>query len=99
MHIVLYQFRVKQNHEEQFIKAWKVLTLLIHKHEKSLGSRLHKKKDLHYVAYAQWPSKEHFKNAGEKLPLESNAIRARMRDSCEDVKVLDELEVIEDLLV
>ena len=39
------------------------MTNLIKLHEGSLGSRLHKQKELHYIAYAQWPSKEIFDNS------------------------------------
>ena len=53
MYIVIYEFKVKENYDHKFIDSWKILTNLIQKHEGSLGSRLHKQKDLHYMAYAQ----------------------------------------------
>ena len=52
MYIVIYEFKVKENCDHKFIDSWKTLTNLIQKYEGSLGSRLDKQKDLHYLAYA-----------------------------------------------
>tara|TARA_R110002049_G_scaffold159908_3_gene324948 strand:- start:671 stop:988 length:318 start_codon:yes stop_codon:yes gene_type:complete len=97
MYIVLYAFKVKPNQEENFIDSWKGLTSLIYKHEGSLGSRLHKKDVLNYIAYAQWPDKKTFDKSGKNLPEEANVYRNKMRSSCEKVEVLEKLEVVEDL--
>ena len=98
MYVVLYSFVVKPNHEDQFLEAWKGLTALIYKHEDSLGSRLHKKEDLNFIAYAQWPSKIIFDNAGQHLPEEANTFKNGMKASCIKIEILNKLEVIEDLL-
>ena len=98
MFAVIYIFKVKSGEEEQFISSWKGLTKLIYKHEGSKGSRLHKSKDLEYIAYAQWPSKEKWKNAGENLPTEADKFRKDMRDACIDITTKYELDLIDDLL-
>ena len=98
MYIVLYNFAVKPDKEKQFIESWKGFTNLIYKHEGSLGSRLHKKDQLNFIAYAQWPSKDKFDNSGGNLPEEADNFRDLMRASCETIEVLHELEVVEDLL-
>ncbi|NRD18490.1 antibiotic biosynthesis monooxygenase [Winogradskyella eckloniae] len=98
MYIILYTIKIKPNQEEDFIEAWKGLTELIYKNEGSLGSRLHKKDALSYFAYAQWPDKETFDNAGGNLPKEANRFREKMRASCEKFEVLETFEMIEDLL-
>ncbi|WP_418508862.1 antibiotic biosynthesis monooxygenase family protein [Corallibacter sp.] len=98
MYIVLYTFKIKKDHKEDFIKAWKGLTKLIYKHEGSLGSRLHKKDTLTYIAYAQWPDKTTFDNAGKNLPQEAEHFRCLMKASCEKVDIIEKLDVIEDLL-
>ncbi|NRD22120.1 antibiotic biosynthesis monooxygenase [Winogradskyella litoriviva] len=98
MYVVMYAFRVKPNQEDSFIEAWKGLTSLIYKHEGSLGSRLHKKDDLKYLAYAQWPNQSTFDKAGANLPEEANRYREIMKSACEKVEVLEKLEVVEDLL-
>lgn len=98
MYTVLYSFEVKPNHFDDFVKGWKGLTELIYKYEGSLGSRLHKSDERNYIAYAQWPSKSIFENAGKKLPKEANYYRDLMRSSCKNVEVLNKLEVVEDLL-
>ncbi|MDN3491631.1 antibiotic biosynthesis monooxygenase family protein [Winogradskyella bathintestinalis] len=98
MYIVLYNIVIKPNQEEKFIEAWKGLTELIYKYEGSLGSRLHKKDALNFFAYAQWPDKNTFDNAGENLPEEVNHFRDTMRETCETFEVLEKFEMIEDLL-
>jgi len=98
MYIVLYDFKVKPNQAENFIEAWKGLTRLIYEYEGSLGSRLHKKEDLHYIAYAQWPNKSHFNDAGGKLPKAAEIYRDSMKQACSKIEILDKLEVVEDLL-
>ncbi len=98
MYSILYAFIVKPNQEKQFIESWKGLTSLIYKYEGSLGSRLHKKKHLHYIAYAQWPSKILFEVSGKNLPEQATYYRNLMRESCEKIEVMEKLEVVEDLL-
>ena len=98
MYIVLYTIIIKPNQEEKFIEAWKGLTSLIYKYEGSLGSRLHKKDTLNFFAYAQWPDKNTFDNAGGNLPEDANHFRDTMKASCEKFEVLEKFEMIEDLL-
>ncbi|WP_179009515.1 antibiotic biosynthesis monooxygenase family protein [Winogradskyella forsetii] len=98
MYIVLYGIKIKPNQEENFIEAWKALTSLIYKYEGSLGSRLHKKDALNFFAYAQWPDKTTFDNAGGNLPEEADHFRNRMKATYKKFEVLEKFEVIEDLL-
>lgn len=98
MYIVLYNFQIKPELEKDFIKGWKGLTSLIYKFEGSLGSRLHKKDNENYIAYAQWPNKTVFENSGSNLPEQADHFRDMMRASCQDIKVLEKLDVTEDLL-
>jgi antibiotic biosynthesis monooxygenase len=99
MFAVIYLFDVKPNQEEKFEKSWSDLTKLIYKFEKGLGSRLHRQNERKYIAYAQWPNKSTWLNSGENLPDESKVIRQIMRDSCEKIETLYELEVVNDLLI
>jgi heme-degrading monooxygenase HmoA len=98
MYSVLYEFKVKPEMEEQFVKSWSALTKLIYKHEGSLGSRLHKKSDLEYIAYALWPNKAKFNAIHNNLPDTAIAYRDTMRASCNTVGIMYQCEVIEDLL-
>ena len=98
MFSVIYTFRVKEGRDKDFIVGWRGLTKLIYEYEGSLGSRLHKKSEGEYVAYAQWPSKEVWKNAGGKLPEIAAESRDLMKYSCEDIQTAYELDVIEDLV-
>ncbi|MEC3906343.1 antibiotic biosynthesis monooxygenase [Tamlana sp. 2201CG12-4] len=98
MYIVLYSFVVKSNREKEFVQSWKALTELIYKHEGSLGSRLHKEADQHYIAYAQWPDKSKFENSGHNLPDEAEFFRKLMRESCKKIEIVKKLEVVDDKL-
>ena len=98
MFAVIYQFKVKENRKAEFINAWKQLTQLIYEYEGSLGSRLHKHKDGSYLAYAQWPDRETWKNSGNNLPDSADKIRRTMRDCCTGIETLYELDCTEDLL-
>lgn len=96
---IIYQFTVKENQHKAFIEAWKEMTLLIRECRNGLGSRLHKKDENTYIAYAQWPDKETRDNTSNKLPEHANEVRRKMRDACTKVETLYEMEVLEDLLV
>jgi heme-degrading monooxygenase HmoA len=98
MFSVIYSFQVKPGCEQDFIDSWAELTELIYQYEGSLGSRLHKKGDLHYIAYAQWPDKETWQKAGGKLPQSSISVRDEMKNSCEEIETLREWEVVKDIL-
>lgn len=57
---VLFRWDIKPGHEQSFQEGW---SAIIHRNiEKygALGSRLHKTKDNHWIAYSQWISEEHF---------------------------------------
>lgn len=99
MFTVIYSFKVKPGEEQDFEKAWRDLTVLIYKYEGSLGSRLHKQNEINYIGYAQWPDKITWVNSGSKMPQMSKDIRKKMRESCEEIETLFELEVIDDLLI
>jgi hypothetical protein len=83
MYIVLYQWRVKTGKEEQFREGWRRVTEAIYQAFGSLGSRLHKIEGGPWVAYAQWPSKEHFEQAQQKDILIDEAGYSMMKDSIE----------------
>lgn len=95
---VVYSFTVKTGAEEDFKKAWKELTELIYKNAGSLGSRLHREDELHFIAYAQWPHRQSWKESSAKLPERAELLKNRMQAACTEIKVLYELDVAEDLL-
>ncbi len=98
MFIAVYYFKVKENREKEFIKAWEDLTKLIYENENSLGSRIHRKSEYEFIAYAQWPNKETWKNSGAHLPPEADVAFRLMKDSCELIRTDHELEMVSDLL-
>lgn len=98
MFTVIYSFKVIPEKATDFIEAWKGLTELIYDYEGSLGSRLHQQSKDIYIAYAQWPNKKTWEEAGEKLPESAQELRKIMRESCLEINTTHELVVVEDLL-
>lgn len=98
MFTVIYSFKVKPNRELEFIDSWNGLTSLIYKHEGSLGSRLHSVKENYFIAYAQWPDKETWKNSGDNLPDLAVEFRKGMKESCISIDTLYKMDVVSDLL-
>lgn len=72
------------------------MTSTIFENCNSLGSRLHKSSDTKNVAYAQWPDETTFRES--KLPNDFEKLRTSFKKSCNKVKVLFELEMVDDLL-
>lgn len=99
MFAVIYAFTVKPGCQPVFEEAWTELTGLIRDYEGGLGSRLHRKTDEIYIAYAQWPDRATWDNSGDKLPDSAQPIRKRLRESCEKIETLHELDWVKDLLV
>ncbi|NOQ75233.1 MAG: antibiotic biosynthesis monooxygenase [Crocinitomix sp.] len=98
MFAVLYAFKVIPGKTNDFIKGWSGLTKLIYQYENSLGSRLHQTEPNSYIAYAQWPNKATWKNAGNNLPAQATKFRELMKESCSEIKTASELDVVTDLL-
>lgn len=98
MFAAIYSFKVHPGKDAQFIKAWEELTRLIYQFENSLGSRLHKKSEGLYIAYAQWPDKDTWSNSGAKLPESANEFRIKMKAACSAIETEHELEMLSDLL-
>ncbi len=63
MFAVLYRWRVREDMELEFQRAWELLTREFRDRAGSLGSRLHRSAEGEWVAYAQWPSREVWESA------------------------------------
>ncbi len=98
MYSIIYEFKVKENQNQIFEKAWEELTELFYQYGNSRGSRLHRKNEQTYVAYAQWPDIDTFQKAANLMPEAANEIRQTMRNSCHDIQTLYKLETVNDLL-
>ncbi len=95
---VIYSFKVKKGLVKEFIEAWEALTRLIYQYEHSFGSRLHKISENTFLGYAVWPSKEIWSSSGTNLLPESVVFRTKMREVCEEVKTIYQLDIISDLI-
>jgi len=97
MFAILYRWRLKPGTEEAFREAWKAMTETIKVQRGTGGSRLHRTDDGELLAYAVWPSREHWEAAG-KLPSTNPEAGARMRACIEQSLPITTLEVVDDLL-
>ena len=96
---VVYHFEVHQGREREFEQAWKQVTEIIYTYEGSYGSRLHRAEGQLYLAYALWPDRTTWENAGAGLPPSSTPIRQTMRDCCSSITTINTLDVVDDLLM
>lgn len=97
MFAVIYTFIVKKGRDTDFIYSWEGLTRLIYQYENSFGSKLHRASDGKYIAYALWPDKETWENAGQNLPDEASEFRVLMKESCSEITTDHEMDTISDL--
>jgi heme-degrading monooxygenase HmoA len=77
MFVVLYRWRIRDDHEEEFVKAWSRNSDIYLKEFGSLGSRLHRGNDGLWYSYAQWPSEQARKEAFSSGTADADA-NARM---------------------
>ena len=99
MHAIIYSFKVKEGHNDLFEQVWEDLTQQFIKHAGGSGSRLHKRDEQEYVAYAQWESEDSIVNAWNLMPNEAKELSDKMKSYCEKIETLFELEVVKDLLI
>ncbi|HEY9756740.1 MAG TPA: antibiotic biosynthesis monooxygenase family protein [Oculatellaceae cyanobacterium] len=98
MFAVIYRFRVRPGYEQKFQESWSERTEEIKATFGGLGSRLHRASDGTWIAYAQWPSRDAWEALGPSTS-ESTPAQQIMREACEFVETLFELDVVKDLLV
>lgn len=95
---VLYRWKVRPGKEEEFRRAWEIVTREIRDHAGGLGSRLHRTRDGTWVAYAQWPNREMWETAEVATPEGKEALgilRATIEERMEPIL----LEPIADYLM
>jgi len=95
---VIYRWRVDPSKEDQFRKAWEEITRAIRDFDGGLGSRLHKASDGTWLAYAQWPDRERWEQAGAGTESTREAMQL-FRDAIEERLPHIELEPVADYLV
>lgn len=94
---VVYQWRIKPGKEGQFHEAWEKLTRSLYEHRGAQGSRLHRTDSGTLVAYAQWPSREHWERSCA-LHEQDAALSALMLDAVEETWSPMFLTTLADLL-
>jgi hypothetical protein len=79
---VIYRWKTKKDREQDFVEGWSQLTRALRDNRGALGSRLHRAADGIWVAYAQWPSEEVWRQAFDGDSPDAGAM-AIMRDAIE----------------
>jgi heme-degrading monooxygenase HmoA len=97
MFAVIYRWKAKPGTEDEFRTAWRALTEAIAARYGTSGSRLHRAANDEYVAYAVWPSRARWEEAGKGPSADPDA-GARMRACIETSHDAEPLAVIDDLL-
>jgi quinol monooxygenase YgiN len=98
MFCVIYKFTLKPGCEDEFRHHWSAVTLWFYQHSGSLGSRLHRASTGEYIAYAQWQTRAQWEQQRNRSDAELQTYRQAMRDACENIEVLYELEMMDDYL-
>lgn len=98
MFIALYRWRLKEGREESFREGWRRLTGEIYSRRGSYGSRLHRAEDGTWIAYAQWPDRRTWEEAGGAGADDAEALEM-MRESIEVSHPPVLMEVSDDLLI
>jgi hypothetical protein len=91
---VIYRWRVKAGHEEQFAAAWERVTRAIRAKCGSYGSRLHRCDDGLWLAYALWPDPT---TRTACQGADDEGVR-QMQAAAEELVETIECEVLRDLL-
>jgi heme-degrading monooxygenase HmoA len=97
MFAIMYEFTVKPENAADFTQIWRSLTLLISELSNSKGSRLHNINPTHWIAYALWPSREAWEESDLNQP-EIVTLRQNLLDVCEDIRIIYQMDVVEDLI-
>jgi quinol monooxygenase YgiN len=98
MFCVLYKFTVKPGYADHFRHHWAAVTQWYYRNAGSLGSRLHRASTGEFIAYAQWQTRVQWEQHRERADAELQTHRQAMREACEKMEVLYELEVTDDLI-
>jgi heme-degrading monooxygenase HmoA len=83
MFIVIYRWILKEGMEERFRQGWRAATEAIAQKYGAFGSRLHKAEDGSWIAYAQWPDKEHWEAMRSGPPADAQSF-AMMKESIDE---------------
>lgn len=95
---IIYHFTIHEEFENEFIQNWFDITKLIYENKGSLGSRLQKIDNQHFLGYAIWPSKEVFENASRMNNDEINRLNEKQKKCVQQVSRVFESEILVDYI-
>ena len=95
-HAVLYVFEVLPEQVSEFESAWEMVTIAIKEQCGSGGSRLYKSLNGTYWAHALWPTRDSMQSASLEGVGGLMASRQRMIESCSNIQVMGEGDVVLD---
>jgi heme-degrading monooxygenase HmoA len=95
---LIYQWKIRAGKEAQFEAAWAEITLLIRSLHGGEGSRLHRTEDGSFLAYAQWPNEETWKQFSASSPV-NQTILDKMKDAILSSEAPIKMTMIQDLFI
>jgi len=98
MFCVLLKFTVKPHCDDQFRQHWLAVTQWYYRNAGSLGARLHRASTGEYIAYIPFASRAEWEQQGNMSDAELQTHRRAMRECCEAVEVVYEMDVTDDWL-
>jgi len=98
MYTVIYQWEIQTGKYDDFVCAWEAVTEHYSQHYNALGARLHKVNENHFVAYAQWPTKE-ARDLAFSLDDAPQQAAEIMQDSIIHIHPAIEMEMLSDKLL
>lgn len=96
MFITVDRMRVRPDRRQAFMLCWRTVAEAMQEHSGSLGSRLHVTDQGDYVDYTQWPDRRTSEDA--TLPESYAGVTERMRDACDELQRVFEMELADDHL-
>jgi hypothetical protein len=97
MFVIVYEFTLKNNAQQDFISLWNSLTTIMKHNTHTLGARLFSVTDSVMVAQAEWPTKAAWEDSQLSQP-QAIELRERMMALCEDIQIIYQLDLVSDQL-
>jgi heme-degrading monooxygenase HmoA len=95
MFVVIDRIEVKPGQRQHFVACWRTVHEAVEEQCSGSGSRLHATDDGIYLSYTEWPDRHTWEQCA--VPKAYASVDESMRQACETVERLYELEVVMDL--
>ena len=95
MFVVIHRMQVKPDQRQHFVACWRTVAEAMEEQGGGSGTRLHVAEDGTYIAYSRWPDRQTWE--AYETPTRYVQVDDSMRETCESMEVLYELETVTDI--